>query len=34
MSLWMNWQERESVFFEADPVRSHAHLIVDGQQDA
>ncbi len=31
-SLWMAWQERESAFFEADPVASHAHLIVDGQQ--
>lgn len=31
-SRWMKWQERELAFFEADPVRSHAHLIVDGQQ--
>lgn len=31
-SLWMTWQEQESAFFEADPVPSHAHLIVDGQQ--
>lgn len=31
-SRWMKWQERELTFFEADPVRSHAHLIVDGQQ--
>jgi thymidylate kinase len=31
-SLWMTWQERESAFFEADPVRNYVHLIVDGQQ--
>lgn len=31
-SRWLKWQERELAFFEADPVRSHAHLIVDGQQ--
>jgi hypothetical protein len=30
-SLWMDWQAREAAFFESDPVRSHVHLIVDGQ---
>ena len=29
--LWMDWQARETAFFEADPVRRHAHLVVDGQ---
>lgn len=32
--LWLDWQQREAAFFEADPVRSHAHLIVDGQGEA
>ena len=31
-SLWMDWQEREAAFFEADPVSSHVHLIVDGER--
>lgn len=31
-NLWMAWQEREAAFFDADPVRGHVQLVVDGQR--
>jgi hypothetical protein len=29
---WTSWQEMETAFFEADPVRRYADVIVDGQR--